>query len=321
MSKRIRRVGSIKNELITKSREAMLTAVQIFNNPSILFKSESFIVLAIIAWTYMLHAYYRSKGIDYRYYADRGNRRKYDRTKNGAFKFWELERCLNDHQSPIDKVTKANLLFLIGLRHEIEHQMTTKIDDYLSARFQACCLNYNEYIKQLFARNYGIDRHLSFSLQFSTIGDDHIKQLREFTDLPPNIASYVNDYDSGLASEEFHDERYSYRIYYVKKSANHIGQADKVIEFVPANSPEAERLNRELVLIKEREKQKYLPSQVVEILISEGYSSFSLHKHTQLWKEKGAKCKGSSYGVQVAKTWYWYESWLNEVRKHLKESS
>lgn len=81
---------------------------------------------------------------------NRGNKKKYDRTKNGAFKFWALARCLNDHQSPIDKVTKSNLLFLIGLRHEIEHQMTTIIDDYLSARFQACCLNYNEYIKQLF---------------------------------------------------------------------------------------------------------------------------------------------------------------------------
>ena len=111
MTKRIRRIGSIRTELITKSREAMLTAVQIFNNPSIQFKSESFIVLAIIAWTYMLHAYYRTKGIDYRYYMDRGKRKKYDRTKNGAFKFWELARCLNDHQSPIDKVTKTNLFF------------------------------------------------------------------------------------------------------------------------------------------------------------------------------------------------------------------
>jgi hypothetical protein len=319
MPKRIRRLGSIKTELITKSREAMLTAVQIFNNPSIQFKSESFIVLAIIAWTYMLHAHYRTKGIDYRYYAKPGKNKKYDKTKNGAFKFWELERCLNDHQSPIDKVTKSNLLFLIGLRHEIEHQMTTKIDDYLSARFQACCLNYNQYVKQLFTRDHGIDKHLSFSLQFSTIGYDHVKQLREFTDLPPNIASYVNDYDSELTNEEFHDERYSYRIYYVKKSANHIGQADKVIEFIPADSPEAERLNRELVLIKEREKQKYLPSQIVEILIGEGYSDFSLHKHTQLWKERGAKEKGRGYGVQIAKTWYWYESWLNEVRKYLKE--
>jgi len=35
MSKRNRKVFSVKNELIQKSREAMLTAAQVFNNPQI----------------------------------------------------------------------------------------------------------------------------------------------------------------------------------------------------------------------------------------------------------------------------------------------
>jgi len=61
-----RRFGSIATELVKKSREAMLTAVQIFNNPQIDFKSELFIVTTVIAWTYLLHAYYRKNGIDYR---------------------------------------------------------------------------------------------------------------------------------------------------------------------------------------------------------------------------------------------------------------
>ena len=68
MAKRSRKIWSIKSELLTKSREAMLCAVQIFNNPNIIFKSESFIVLANISWTYLLHAYYRNNKIDYRYY-------------------------------------------------------------------------------------------------------------------------------------------------------------------------------------------------------------------------------------------------------------
>jgi hypothetical protein len=59
MTTRNRRVKSVKAELITKSREAMLSAVQIFNNPNIQFKSENFIVLSNIAWMYLLHAYYR----------------------------------------------------------------------------------------------------------------------------------------------------------------------------------------------------------------------------------------------------------------------
>src|SRR5450759_2164306 len=124
MAKRHRKLYSIKEELLTKSREAMLCAVQIFNNPNIVFKSESFIVLANISWTYFLHSYYKEKGIDYRYYKQRPKTKKYDKTTRGAFKYWELERCLNDDNCPIESVPKSNLKFLIGLRHEIEHQMT-----------------------------------------------------------------------------------------------------------------------------------------------------------------------------------------------------
>tara|TARA_R110002096_G_scaffold377102_1_gene570981 strand:- start:596 stop:811 length:216 start_codon:yes stop_codon:yes gene_type:complete len=63
-----RKFKSVKAELLTKSREAMLSAVQIFNNPNIQFKSESFIVLSNIAWMYLLHAYFRDKKIEYRYH-------------------------------------------------------------------------------------------------------------------------------------------------------------------------------------------------------------------------------------------------------------
>lgn len=96
-----RKIWSIKEELLVKSRESMLSAVQIFNNPNIVFKSETFIVLANIAWMYLLHAYFREKKIEYRYYDQKQIRKKFDRTKNGAFKYWELERCLNDDNCPI----------------------------------------------------------------------------------------------------------------------------------------------------------------------------------------------------------------------------
>ncbi len=68
VGKRVRRVFSVKEELLNKSREAALAAVQIFNNPNVTFKSETYIVLMIIAWTYLLHGYYRTKKIDYRYF-------------------------------------------------------------------------------------------------------------------------------------------------------------------------------------------------------------------------------------------------------------
>ncbi|MBA9078205.1 DUF3644 domain-containing protein [Rufibacter quisquiliarum] len=316
----MKKIKSFKEELLVKSREAMLCAVQIFNNPNMKFKSESFIVLSNIAWMYLLHAYYKGNKVEYRYYKENNGIRRYDKTKKGAFKCWELERCLDDSACPIDPVAKSNLKFLIGLRHEIEHQMSRRVDDYLSARFQACCLNYNTHIKTMFGESYSIDKYLSFSLQFSTIDEDHATQLRQFTDLPKNISSYINAFDESLTDEEYNDIRYSYRVLYVPKLVNHKGQADKVIEFIKADSPEAASLNQEYVVIKEKEKRKYLPTDIWKEMQNQGYSKFGSHQHTMLWKGLNAKVAGKNYGILVAKQWYWYDTWLKEVQKHCLES-
>ena len=110
---------SVHKELLGKSREAALNAVQTFNNPLTTFKTETFIVLMTIAWTYLLHAHYRRQGVEYRYFEipEGSKRRKFCRTNSGAFKYWELQRCLSEKTCPLDGPTKSNLRFLIGLRN------------------------------------------------------------------------------------------------------------------------------------------------------------------------------------------------------------
>lgn len=320
MAIRIRKFASVKKELLQKSKEAMLTAVQIFNNPNVQFKSESFIVLVNIAWTYLLHAYYRERKVEYRYFEQKGKRRKFDVTKNGAYKYWELERCLNEDNSPVDKVAASNLRFLIGLRHEIEHQMTTRIDDLLSARFQACCLNYNQYLKKLFPNVEGIEKYLSFSLQFSSLSEEQIDQLVEYKGLPRNISTYIQNFDDNLSDEEFNNSKFSYRVLFVPKTVNRKGQADRVIEFVPADSEIAKGINKEYVVIKEKEKPKYSATDIRRKMHEEGFNKFGPHQHTLLWKANNAKDPSKGYGVLVVKTWYWYDSWLNLVRTHCEQN-
>jgi len=306
---------------LKKSREAALAAVQIFNNPSITFKSESFIVLMNIAWTYLLHAYYRSKKMEYRYFEQREKRRVFDRTAKGAYKYWELERCLKENKSPVDKDSTNNLLFLIGLRHEIEHQMTTRIDDYLSAKFQACCINYNRHLKRLFGDGFGIDHYLSVSLQFSSIGVDQKEYLEGYDDLPANIRGYIGEFQELLTDAERESDRFSYRVIFVRKTANHESQADRVIEFVGSDSPIANEVNKQIAVIKETEKKKYRPCQIVAKMKELGFSKFGVHHHTDLWKSRKAKESGKGFGVIVAdKQWLWYENWLEEVRKHCIEN-
>ncbi len=280
MTPRLRRLGSVKMELIKKSREAALAAVQIFNNPNITFKSESFVMLMVVAWTYLLHAYYRSQKVEYRYFDPVGTKRRFHSTAHGAHKYWELERCLNDSRSPIDRDTANNLRFLIGLRHEIEHQMTTRIDDLLSARFQACALNYNETIRALFGEDFGIQKHLAFSLQFSSISTDQKDLIQNHPELPANITSCLVDFDESLSDSEFASPKYAYRILFVPKTANHKGQADQVIEFVKSDSPLADLVNKQYAVIKETERPKFYPSQVVAKAKAEGFAKFSMQKHT-----------------------------------------
>lgn len=299
----------------------MLAAVEIYNNPNISFKSESFIVLAIIAWTYLLHAFYRGSRIDYHYFSVTGRRKRYDRTRYGAKKSWELERCLDDGLCPLDNAAKANLKFLIGLRNEIEHQMTTNIDDAVSAKFQACCLNYDTSIRRLFGNQFGVSQELSMSIQFSSITEPQVEALRDLKNIPKNISSFIDDYDRDLTADIYNNPQYSYRVLFVQKTANTPGQADKVITFIKPGTPEAEGINAEYVMIKEREKKKYLPKAIVEIMKSKGYSKMNYYHFSQCWKSKNAK-RDNTYGALIGgKEWYWYESFIPVVEQYCSDNN
>jgi hypothetical protein len=319
-AKRKRRVHSIKEELVRKSREAALTAVQVFNNPQVLFKSESFIVLMIISWTYLLHAYYRQQGVEYRYFETVNGRNRYKRTKSGDYKYWELTTCLGSERCPVDSATRKNLELHIELRNQIEHQMCLGLDDYLSGRYQACVLNYCHYLKMLFGEDKAIDDQLSFAIQLSRISKEQAKGQKTDPNIPPKLQSFIAKFDEGLTEDEFNDERYSYRLLFTRKLVNRRGQADAVIEFVDSNSEVASAVNKEYWFRKEVERKKYLPSQIIELMHQEGFFRFNMHHHTQLWQSEDAKNPAKGFGYQPVKTWYWYEVWVERVRQHCVDS-
>jgi hypothetical protein len=312
MAQKKRSVGSIKTELVQGSRDAALTAIRTFNDPHVSFKSETFVVLMMIAWTYLLHAYYRSSCVEYRYYSQGVKRRKFDRTKNGAYKYWELERCLNDKASPIDKDTANNLRFLIGLRHEVEHQMTINLDNWLSGRYQACALNFNFYVKKLFGEQYGLDQLLAFSIQFADLTPDHEAGQKHEKALPQNFKKYIAEFDGALDHDEYNDPRFSYRMLFKRKLVNRPGQADKVIEFIDPKSELAKVIDKEFWVRKEVERQKFRASDVVDAVKRAGFTRFRVFaEHMRMWKAEDAKKTGKGYGVEIQGAWYWYQSWID----------
>lgn len=306
-------------ELINKSKEAMLAAVQLYNNPLIHFKSENFIMLVIVAWTYLLHAYYNKEKIDHRYWELKGKRKKYSKTKYGAYKHWELGRCLSDKLCPLDNETKSNLGFLIQVRNEIEHQKTDKIDENISAKLQANAINYNYYLCDFFGERYSLAEQLALSIQFSPIITSQKELLLNNDRLKDNVKKFIVDFETNLDVGILGSPKYSYKVCFVPISTHKAGQADSVINFISAEDPLAKNVNVEYALLKETEKKKYLPSEIVTQMKAEGFEKFNVSKHTKFWKEEDAKNPKKNYGVNISKQWYWYDSWVQEVRKNCKK--
>ncbi len=310
-NKRTRRVGSLKFELVTKAREAALCAIRVFNDPQVTFKSEPFIVLMTIAWTYILHAYYREKKIECRYFKQGNKRKIFDRTKHGAYKYWELERCLNETSCPIDRNTSNNLRFLIGLRHEIEHQMTLSLDNYLSGRYQACALNFNKYAKKLFGKKYGIDSQLSFSIQFLHISQEQISGPEPQLKIPQRLRAYIANFDGALEHDEYNSPQYSYRMVFKQKLVNRPGRADRVIEFIKSDSKLAEQIDKEYWVQKPVEKTKHRATDVVNRVQEAGFKKFTVFReHLDMWKAEDAKNPAKGYGTELHGLWYWYDNWI-----------
>lgn len=316
----MRRVHSEKRDLILKAREAMLSAVQIYNNPLLTFKTESFIVLSVIAWTYLMHAYFRGQHVEYRYSTGKGKAKRFVRNPDGSVRYWDLTACLATEKCPLDVHSKNNLAFLIGLRHHIEHRKANGLDSYLSARYQACALNFNHYVKELHGERFALDENLALSLQFAELDPSQAKVIKDKEELiPQGVISYVAAFDSKLSPEEIESERFAYRLLFTKVLAKRQGQADRVIEFVDPKSDLAKSIAKEYWVKQETEKPKLSATQVLQRVRDAGIKGFGMHQHTLFWKSHDGKNPDKGFGTIVVKTWYWYENWAAFVIGELQK--
>lgn len=301
------------DELLIKAREAMIAAVHTFNGAGLTFRAELFIVTAVIAWTYLLHTWFRREGIDYRHMKNENGQRIVAKTPSGADKFWELGQCLKHARCPVSQGAKDNLLYLLELRHEIEHRSTSRIDDAVSAKLQACCINFNEAIKDWFGAQFALERRLPIALQFVTFSPDQRAILKKANGLPRHVEMMMDGFNNRLTPEQQADPRFAFRVYMVGRTANRAPGADLAVELVPTGSEVAEKF---AMALKEVEKKKFLPTEIVKAMKNEGFNRFTMNCHTRLWQRLAAKDPAKGYGaIAVGNQWCWYETWLKRVRE------
>lgn len=300
-------IAEVHFELVRQSGEAMLAAISVFNNPNITFRTEIFITNAVIAWTYLMHAHYSREKV--RYHFD-------EITPGGRNKLYELGKCLRLPECPLDRPTVSNLEYLIELRHEIEHRMADGIDVAVSAKIQACAINFDRYIAKLFGEEYRINTNLPFSIQLSEITLDQRKAMKARGGLPSVVETLNKAFQERLTPEELNDPRFGYRVYLLPKTANRPAGADEAIDFVHPKSDKGEEFQ---IALKEVEKKKLLPSTVVKQMRQEGYRWFSQHHLTLFARSANAKDPKKGMGVNLANRWFWYESVLPLVRAHCEK--
>ena len=189
--------------------------------------------------------------------------------------------------------------------------MTLALDDFPSGRYQACALNFNDYLKQLFGEKYGLDRNLSYSLQFIQLQEAQFASPKKSANVPKRILGYITEFDASLNHEEYNSPRFSYRLLFKKKLVNRPGQADRVVEFIDPSSELAKTIDKEYWVKKEVERDKFRPKDVVAEVKKAGFPGFRMSPHhVDFWKQENAKDPAKGYGTNVQGSWYWYENWV-----------
>ncbi len=307
----------VGDELIIKAREAAISAIQTYNSASRYFRSETSIVLLIIAWTYLMHAILKREGVDYRYKDSDG---AVKRTPTGQEKYWDLARCLRSGQSPLESAERKNIELLLGIRHEIEHRKTNRIDRFIAPYIQAAVINFNRHLTSEFGSQLSLSRDISTALQLSGFDAAQRDALKSEQELPRHIAALLDENIDSLSDEEAKDPRFSFRVAFVPKVTSKATKADELVEFVRPDSSEGEAIQK--VLLKEVDKVRFTATEVITLVREAGFPKFNMPAHTELWRLLDAKNQGKGYGRpgDYRHTWVWYQVWVDKVIEHCTAS-
>ena len=122
---------TVQEQLIDKSKEAFVLAIEIYNKPSIKYRLEGFSFFICNAWELMLKAYMINKfGEESIYFSDKPNRTI------------TLERCVQKVFTNEKAPLRKNLEKVIELRNTSTHFITEEYEAVYVSLLQACVFNF-----------------------------------------------------------------------------------------------------------------------------------------------------------------------------------
>lgn len=269
------RLSLYDDERLIRAREAMILAVQVFNSPSMRFKTEVFAVLANIAWTYLLHEYYERKDV---------------KVIQADGRTLLLSQMVVRGDCPLSQGMKDNLNSIKKIRDAVEHVLFRRADAKFLSVFQACCLNFDAKLCELFGEEKTLKSDLSFSLQFAKLDFGQLAKLSQY-DVPESIEAVDKELEEELGVGRLSDLEYRFRVVYTLENST---KSKAHIKFVHPNDVEAEEIKN--VLIKHEVSDKLWPHKAgvaTALIAARSGKEFSTHNHTQAWRKFDARPRGN----------------------------
>jgi hypothetical protein len=254
------------DERLIRAREAMILAVQIFNSASLKFKTEVFCMLANVAWTYLMHEHFTRKGVN---------------TTKPDGKTIALSELCERGDFPASHGVKQNLRALKILRDEVEHRILGKADVKWLGIFQACCLNFNKVMCELFGERLTLSADLSFALQFSKMNLEQAATLNQH-ELPGYINAIDANVTEGMTQEQINNLEFQFRVIYTFDSAS---KSQAHFQFVSPESPEGKEIHNVLAKkVAADELYPHKPLAVVSAVAAQAGVPFTSNDHIKSWK-------------------------------------
>jgi len=259
------------DERLIRAREAMMLAVQSFNSPSLRFKTEQFAVQSNIAWTYLLHEYYKRQNV---------------RIIKKDGRLLLLSQMIKRNDFPLSKGVANNIRDLIDIRDAVEHKLFRRADVKFFALFQANCLNFDRAICKLFGEKLSLQADLSVALQFARMNFTQLSELQKY-DVPEHIEALDAELEGRLSDDEKADLDYRFRVVYLLEGSS---KSKAHFQFVKPGSEEGKQIHN---ILEKRiiadDDYPHKPSHAAKLIAEKSGKRFTSHNHTQAWKRYKAR--------------------------------
>lgn len=334
------RLPKIVKELLVKSRDSAILAVDIYNKPATKFRSYGFIVMMNIAWISLFHAIFERHGVKYFYKKSNSNRYLYI---DGQKKAWDLSKCINEYFKNQKSPVRENLIFFIGLRNQIEHRFLPALDLDILGECQALLLNYEKMLTQEFGEDYSLGESLAIPLQLLTIHSKwRNKVLKELQSREYEvIKEYIDTFRYSLDETVWNSSEYNFKIFLLPKLGNRERSSDIAVEFIPydKNNPEEmEKYKKVAAFIKEKQVPVVNPGKLKPGDVSQRIKSalgIAFHPsshHSRCWKYYKIRPESNSNHPEKTKIKYcqydathndyvYTEEWVNFLISELSDAS